>query len=274
MKKKPESSPAQPTLSVAIVAYNEAGLLADCLESVSWADEIVVIDLESTDNTVDVARHYTERVLQHPRVDFADIVRNYSFEQTSGDWILMLDPDERITPRLACAIQSAICCDSELVALKLPFVTYYFGQEIKYTGYGVDYIPRVFRRGAVTWQPMVHFRPTFTGKVDAIPYDPDRQIAVIHINYTSVGQFIEKMNRYTDSEASKILARGRSFRWDKPFTYGLREFVTRYFLLRGYRDGVRGLIISVLFAIYWSVVALKLWDMDRERQGQLKKHDS
>jgi glycosyltransferase involved in cell wall biosynthesis len=258
------ASTSEPKLSVAIVACNEADVLGECLESVRWADEIVVVDLESSDDTVEVARRYNATIFQHRHVDFVELVRNFSIEKTTGQWILVLDPDERITPDLAEAIRLAIRDTSDLVALELPRVSYFFGREIRHAGYGVDYIARVFRRGAVEWRPEVHFRPKLVGKVEAIPYTPERK--VIHLNYTSIRQFIEKMNRYTDNEAQLMLASGRSFRWYKPFSYSLRELLNRYFALRGYKDGMHGLIISVLFAIYWAVIALKMWDIARDRK--------
>lgn len=251
-----------PRISAAIVTYNEGYLLTECLQSIQWVDEIVVVDLGSTDNTLEVARQFTERIVFHEHVPYADIVRNFSFEQTMSEWILLLDPDERVSPQLARYIQEIISSDCKYEALELPFITYYFGKPILHSGYGIDYIPRVFRRDTIVWKPEVHFRPTFQGEVFRIPYQPALNNAVQHVNYTTVTQFIEKMNRYTSSEARKVYNSGKRFRWYKPFSYSIHEFFNRFLRLQGYKDGIYGFIVSLLFVVYWLVVALKLWELD------------
>jgi len=251
-----------PLLSAAIVTYNEGHLLMECLQSIQWVDEIVIVDLGSTDNTLEVARQFTDRIISHEHVPYAEIVRNFSFEQTTSEWILLLDPDERVSSLLAKHIREIISPDCKYEALELPFVTYYFGKPILHSGYGIDYIPRVFRREAITWKPVVHFRPIFKGEVFRILYQPAVNNAVQHINYTTVAQFIEKMNRYTDNEARKIHESGKCFCWYKPFSYSIHEFVNRFLVLQGYKDGIYGFIVSLLFAVYWLVVTLKLWELD------------
>jgi len=258
---------SRPRLSVAIVTYNEGHMLEECLESIKWADEIVIVDLGSTDNTLDVARRFTDRITFHEHVSYVELVRNFSIEQTTGEWILILDPDERVTSSLAEQIKHTLADDIIYEAVKLPRITYYFGRPIHYTGYGVDYIARLFRRNAVDWKPEVHFRPTFQGQVLRLQYDSAANNAILHINYTSVSQFIDKMNRYTTNEAQKAYAKGRRFRWYKPFYNFTKEFYSRFFLLHGYRDGIYGFIISLLFAIYWMVAALKLWEIEHNLEN-------
>jgi glycosyltransferase involved in cell wall biosynthesis len=255
--------PMTPELSVAVVTYNEGHLLRDCLESVRWADEIVIVDLGSADDTLAIAKEYATRIVAHAHAPIADMVRNFSFENTSGRWILLIDPDERVPHALATEIQEIVAGDEVHVAAELPLTTHFFGRQIKYAGYGVDYLARLFRRGAVTWRPEVHFRPSFeAGQVIRVPYNPKKGNAILHLNYVSVAQFVEKMNRYSDSEARRLWSSGYRFRWYKPISYAAQQFLDRFVHLSGFRDRQLGFIVSMLFAIYWATVALKLWELD------------
>ena len=251
------------TLSVVINVYNEGHLLQECLESVRWADEIVITDMHSTDNSAEVYRRYTSKVVLIDWEPVADKVHNIGFAQAAGDWVLKLDPDERVLPALALQIQELIASSSVYAAYRVPFKDYIFGKWIRYTGWQGNReigLIRLFQRNQVTWRAQVHSQPIIDGEVGVIPYDEKLDNAISHINYTSVTQFIEKFNRYTSAEAEKRFAEGKTFKWPKLLYHPLVDFWRRYVKGKGYKDGMHGFVLSILMAFYAELILIKMWE--------------
>ncbi len=258
------------TLSVVINVYNEGHLLADCLESVCWADEIVITDMHSTDNSAEVYRPYAHKVVMINWEPVADKVHNIGFAHATGDWVLKLDPDERVSPALARQIQAWIASPATSAAYRLPFKDYMFGKWIRYTGWQGNReigLIRLFRRSQVTWRAEVHSQPVIDGEVGAIRYDAALDNAIEHINYASIAQFVEKLNRYTSAEAEKRLAEGKTFRWPKLLYHPLVDFWRRYVSGTGYRDGMHGFVLSVLMAFYAELILIKMWESTLSGNG-------
>ena len=258
------------TLSVVINVCNEAALLPECLASVRWADEIIVVDMQSTDNSAEIARAFGALVYSHPWEPIADRAHNFGFDKASKDWVLLLAPDERIPESLASQIVRICAEDTEFVAFRIPFKDYIFGKWIRFTGWQGNReigLVRLFRRGKLRWVPEVHSQPIVDGKIGTIVYDPALDNAVVHLNYTSVSQFMEKLNRYTTAEAEKDLRAGRTFRWTKLLYHPLLAFWQRYVLGKGYKDGMHGFVLSILMAIYSEVTLIKMWEMKRVQGG-------
>lgn len=256
------------TLSVVINVYNEAELLKDCLESVRWADEIIVTDMHSTDGGANIYRQYTNKVFLIDREPIADRVHNFAFAQASQEWVLKLDPDERISPTLAAQIKEILTTEPVAAAYRLPFKDYIFGKWIQYTGWQGNReigLIRLFKREKVCWREDVHTTPAVDGPVSAICYDPAMDNAIIHLNYASVSQFIEKLNRYTSAEAEKRFGEGKTFAWYKLLYHPLVDFWRRYVISKGYKDGIHGFILSVLMAIYAEIILIKMWEMVKDK---------
>jgi len=254
------------SLSVVLNSYNEGHLLRDCLDSVIWADEIVVVDMGSQDDSRRIAQECGARVFSHRWEPIADRAHNAAFSKATGEWILLVAPDERVSPSLAAQIQETIASDPPFAAYRLPFKDFIFGKWIKYTGWQGNReigLVRLFRRDKVTWQPIVHSQPIIDGEIGSIGYDETLDNAIIHINYTSVEQFIEKLNRYTTAEAEARLEQGKTFRWPKLVYHPLVSFWRRYVLGRGFRDGIHGFVLSVLMAFYADVILVKMWEQSR-----------
>lgn len=253
------------SISVVIHTCDESRYIEDCLKSVAWADEIVIIDMESTDGTVEICRQFTGRIFTHERLPTADSARNFGLSKASCDWILTVDPDERVSPELRKLLPE-LAAGGDADGYVLPFRTWMFGREIKHTGWGQDEHLRFFRRGTVDFPGHVHLQPTINGQVKKITREAG---CIEHINYESVSQFIEKLNRYTGLEAGRLKEEGRPFHWLKLFYQPGKEFVRRYVSFAGYKDGLVGLILSLLMGFYTHVTYVKLWELyeAEKRQG-------
>lgn len=259
------------TLSVVVNVCNEAGLLQDCLESVRWADEIIITDMHSTDASAEIYRQYTDKVFLIERKPIAEKVHNFAFAQATQDWVLLLAPDERVSPPLAAQIREVLGATSPTVAFRVPFKDYIFGKWIQYTGWQGNReigLIRLFKRGKVHWREDVHTTPEVDGPIETIHYDPALDNAIIHLNYTSVSQFIEKLNRYTTAEAEKRFGEGKTFRWYKMLYHPLIDFWRRYVSGKGYKDGMHGFVLSVLMAIYAEIILIKMWEMIKDQPNE------
>lgn len=260
-----------PTISVAINVYNEAHLLRDCLESVaSWADEIIVTDMGSSDGSAEIYREYADKVFLIAKEPIVEKARNLAITQATKEWILLLDPDERVAAALARQVKEYLG-RNDFAAYRLPLKDYIFGKWIRYTGWQGNReigLIRLFRREKVTWRPDVHSEPEVNGPVGSIIYDASLDNAVIHLNYVSVEQFIEKLNRYTSAEAEKRLSDGKTYHWLKLFYHPLTTFWRRYVVGKGYKDGMHGLILSILMAFYADLILIKMWEAQRESKPE------
>ena len=253
-------------VSVVIITYNEGDYIEDCLKSVAWADEIVVVDMGSTDDTIEKCRRYADRIIPHPWHPVSEPVLEFGMSQATCDWILMLDPDERVNDDLAATLRAIASDPASADGYALPFVTMMFGKEIRHSGWGNEEHTRFFRNGKCTWPPEVHSPAVIHGMVAKLSKSDGW---VTHDNYRSINQFIEKLNRYTDMEAKRLYEKGRPFHWLKLFYQPSKEFFNRYIKLRGYKDGLIGLFLAVMMAFYTQVSYIKLWEIyNRERGGR------
>lgn len=246
-------------ISVVIITYNEEHNINACLESVQWADEIVVVDTGSTDDTVALAKQYTNRVFSHKHVGYVEPVRNFAISKAKGDWILLLDADERIPQTLVQQIQKLISESSSAHAFFLPRKNIIFGKWMEHTGWWPDYNMRLFKKGAVIWQDKIHSQPNIQGKSEQL--DPIEENAIVHQNYVSVSQYMSKLLVYTDIEASE--QSNKKISWLDMVREPAGEFLRRYFAGKGYKDGMHGLILSILQAFSVFLVQVKVW----EKQG-------
>ncbi len=243
------------SVSAIIHTYNAATTLHRALRSVAWADQIVIIDMESTDQTVEIARAAGAEVHTVKHQDYADPARNFGLQQAKGDWIVVLDADEELPEKLITELQAIMMNPTQIVAYYLPRQNVIFGHSMQYTGWWPDYQLRFFRRGVVTWPKEVHGQPTVSGSHEYFPADPG--IAIVHYNYPTVTSFIERLDRYTTIKAAEPLEKPRP---PRPFIAFGNEFLRRYFALEGWNEGVHGSSLSLLQAMYEMVVELKRWE--------------
>lgn len=252
-------------LSVIIHTKNAAETIVQALSSVAFADEIIVVDMESSDETRHLAKKHGAKVVSHPDVGFADPARNFGLEQARHDWILVLDADEEVPSQLRSFVQQVLEgeVDPELQASAyyLPRKNIIFNQWLAHTGWWPDYQLRLFKKGTVTWQAGVHRLPDATVKPLELP--STEEFALLHHNYQTISQFIERLNRYTTikaNESANEIKVVTTLDAAQVMTAFGNEFMSRFFAHQGSRDGVHGLSLSLLQATYELVVVLKRWE--------------
>jgi len=241
-------------LSVVIVTLNEEDKIRDCLESVKWADEIIVVDSFSTDRTVEIAKEYTSKVYQQEYLGGGPM-RNLGIAKTKGDWIFTIDADERLTPELRAEIQQSLRspeCDGYYVPRK----AYFMGKWIKHCGWWPDYVLRLFKKDAGTYDhSLAHAKVAVRGKTGKL------QNPLLHYTCRDVREFLDKINSRTSLMA-------KNARHATPLATGLlhawARFFKLYFLQAGFMDGKEGLIISIVASYYVFIKYIKLWERQKE----------
>lgn len=245
-------------VSVVISAYNEARRIEKCLRSVSWADEIVVVDNTSVDKTAEKAKKHGAIVFTRPNNPMLNVNKNYGFAKAKGPWILNLDADEQVTPELTKEILKILETSSDkqsVVGYRIPRKNIIFGKWIQHAGWYPDYNLRLFQKEKGTFaEKHVHEQIEIEGERGKL------ECPILHDNYHSVSQFVNKMNAYTDNEAENVLKNGYTFSGLDAIRYPKEEFFRRYFAQDGYKDGFHGFVLSLAMSMYHFVLFLKLWE--------------
>ena len=248
------------------VVKNEEQQIVKALGSVTrWVDEIIVVDMQSRDRTVQLARRFTEKIYSHPDVGYVEPARNFSISKATAEWILVLDADEELPPSLGSRLRSLI--NQQADYYRLPRKNIIFNKWIKYSRWWPDYNIRFFKKGCVSWNERIHAVPETYGQGVDLPASEEN--AIVHHHYTSVEQFITRMNRYTSVEAEMLIKEGYTFAWKDLVKKPIEEFLSRYFFAQGYKDGVHGLALAGLQAFSELVLYLKVWQKGGFRQQQL-----
>lgn len=243
------------SLSVAVVTLNEEERIRACLESVVWADEIVVVDSGSSDKTVQIAREFTDRVVFHPWAGYGT-QKNFAAGQCRGDWLLSLDADERVSDALREEIPSTLASEPRQVGFLVPRQNFFAGRWVRHGGWYPDYQLRLFRRGRGAFRPrVVHESVEVDGPTGRL------SSPLIHESYRSVGDFVTRSDRYAELAASELAAAGRGGSAADLLLRPLWRFVSMYLLRAGFLDGWRGLILAVLYAHYVFLRAAKVREL-------------
>ena len=260
----------RPAISAVLNTLNEERRIGYALRSVvEWVDEIVVVDMESDDRTAELARQFGARVFTHERTGIAEPARGFAIQQATGDWVLVLDADELVPPRLARELRRI--ADHEICdAVSIPWLNYLLGGPLMHTGWGPDQDRHVrfFRSGSLRTTSGVHtfgdFQPDT--RIYRLPYREG--LAIVHFNYLDVAHFLEKLNRYTDFEVDGVASTTRG-RPCAAAVAATREFTRRYIKDGGWLDGWRGFYLSCLMAMYRIVAVAKV----RERAEVGERQD-
>jgi glycosyltransferase involved in cell wall biosynthesis len=246
-----------PKLSVTVVAKNEAADLGAALASVAWADEIVVVDSHSTDETVAVARQYTERVVVHDWLGHIE-QKNYAASLASHDWILSLDADERVTPALTEEIRAALRAKPRHAAFRIPRVTWHLGRWVRSTDWFPDYQDRLYDRRRARWTGRyVHEALTRDGSSGQLRGE------IQHYAYRDIADHLETIDRYTTLAARQMQEEGQRAGLLQLAGHPPLAFLRNYIARGGIRDGVPGFIISSMNAYYVFLKFAKLWELER-----------
>ncbi len=252
----------RPTLSALVLTKNEARRIERCLRSLEWADEIVIVDDESDDDTVEICRRYTGNVVIH-RMEGFGAQRNLGIERARGDWILSLDADEVVPADLRDEILHSLRTAGDVTGFYVLNKIMFLGRWMRHGDWYGKVYPghlRLFRRGSGCFTPGVHERLEHRGPTRVL------RNATEHYTIESVSDYLAKMSRYTDLEAENLLQSGKL---GSPI-YGLvyrplRRFVSLYVAKAGFLDGAHGLVLSVLTSFHLFLAYAKGWERKRAR---------
>ncbi len=228
-------------LSVIVIVKNESRVLSQCLEAVSWAQEIIVLDSGSTDDTVKIANQWATRVEITDWPGFG-AQKNRALDLATCDWVLSIDADEFVTPELADEIKNFLSnsIPAAVNACTLPRLSSYCGRPMKHSGWWPDPVARLFRRNACRFSnDRVHERLLTQG-----PLHPMRNI-LLHDSFHSLEQVLDKVNHYSTEGAMKLWEKGRQATLGTAITHGLWAFVRTYVFQRGFLDGREGWLLAV-----------------------------
>lgn len=226
------------------------------MASVAWADEVIVIDNSSIDQTAAVARKLGAKLYKRPNNPMLNVNKNFGFTKATGDWILNLDADEEIPPTLAQEIRRVIQSSGDSMGYWIPRKNIIFGKWIAHGLWWPDRHLRLFLRGKGRFpQKHVHEYVEVQGQTGLL------ETPFVHHNYESVTQFIHKMDAiYTQNEVNNLLHANYQLAWYDAIRFPASDFVKIYFAQEGYKDGLHGLVLAILQSFYSFVVFVKLWE--------------
>lgn len=254
------------SVTATLIARDEGHRIARCLESLRWVDElVVVVDAATSDDTAEVARRFTPHVHVRPFTSFSD-QRAWTDAQATGEWILSVDCDELVTEALRTEIQSTLAAPRH-DAYRIPHLDYMFGKWIRHGGWFPQYHVRLYRRGSAAWQRDIHEKVAVTGTLGTLVQP------LLHYSHGRVSDWVNKMARYTTTEAEAMHRAGRRVGLGRalvePFLYAGYKFVWQ----QGWRDGAHGLVLAVLLGVYRLLVYLKAWDLGQAAAGPRERDD-
>jgi len=256
---------AKPKISVIINAKNEEEFIADCLESVKWADEILVlISPDSIDKTAEIIRKFKVRMIEQKtkEMDFA-AWHNQGMEEARGDWLLWVDADERITPLLKEEIESSIINhQSSISVYAIPRRNFLLGKELKHGGWSPDYAKRLFKKKNLKkWVGELHEEPVFEGEMGLL------KNPMIHLQPERIEPALDKSIVWSGIEADLLFkADHPQVTWWRVLRMGATTLFDRLIKKRGFLDGVEGWVESNYQAFHTMIVYVRLWEMQKKER--------
>ena len=245
-------------LSVVIITKNEEANIRECLESVKWADDIVIVDDGSQDKTVEIAQNYTDRIFQK-RMDIEGKHRNWANALARNSWVLSLDADERVTPELREEIARIMDRPGEFKGFAIPRKNYIGNYWVRFGGWYPSAQLKLFRKEDFRWEEVeVHPRAFLNGRWGKLTRD------IIHYSYKDFGDFLHKMNRQTTLEAIKWVKDRRKMGLGRALWRAGDRFMRTFLRKKAYKDGFLGFIISVFSGFYQILSYAKYWELKKD----------
>jgi len=244
-------------LSVIIITKNEQDNIEDCLESVKWADEIIVVDSGSRDRTEEICRKFTDSFYVKDWPGFG-IQKQRALNLASYEWVLSIDADERVTPELRDEIINKLTQNSNISGYLIPRLSNYLGKDIRHSGWYPDYILRLVRKKKSYFtEDIVHEKMIVNGSIKKLSNH------FLHYPYKDITHHMKKLNDYSSLSAEKMFSNGKRISWPMIFLKALYGFIRAYILRRGFLDGWQGVIVSVSTAmsVYYKYLKLKELEM-------------
>jgi glycosyltransferase involved in cell wall biosynthesis len=249
-------------ISATVIVRNEEANIAAVCETVSWADEIVVVDSDSTDRTMEIARRYTQRLFNRPFRGYKD-KHEFADAQAAGDWIFWIDADERVTPELRAQLQGLRARDPASLpdGFRMARRTYYLGRWIRHGGWHPDYQMRFYRKAASSWDGVSpHETARVRGRVETLPGE------LLHYTKRTLGEHHQVLESYATLAADYFYRQGKQASASDLALRPLAAFLRTYLLKQGFRDGVQGLIIALFTAYGVFLKYAKTWEKQRQDQ--------
>jgi (heptosyl)LPS beta-1,4-glucosyltransferase len=244
------------TLSVVLIVKNEAEHLAACLDTVSWADEIVVFDSGSSDETLAIARRYTDKVFVDADWQGFGVQRRRAQQQATAEWVLMLDADERVTPALQASIAQVLREDDRNRVYDVPRLSWVFGRFIRHSGWYPDHVTRLYPRERASYnEARVHEKLHYPPEMAKQALHGD----LIHYTYKDLNHYLVKSAHYAEAWAEQRFERGQRSSLSQALLHGVACFVKMYLVRAGFLDGRQGLLLALLSAHSTFVKYADLW---------------
>ncbi len=247
-------------LSVIVITLNEERNIRECLESVKWADEVIVVDSQSKDRTVEIAREFTEKIFVIEWKGYGE-TKNFALSKVTNDWALWLDADERVPKELAEEIRQTIQTSARN-AFEVARRAYFLGKWIKHCGWYPGYVVRLFKKDSAKFnQSLVHEKVEFSGTIGRLNND------LLHFTDENLFHYFSKFNNYTSLAAQEMKRAGKTFSLYDVLVRPPFLFFKMYVLRLGFLDGIHGLILSAASAAYVFVKYGKLWELWRQKSN-------
>jgi glycosyltransferase involved in cell wall biosynthesis len=256
------NSPA--TVAAIVVCFNEEDRIQDCLESLDWCDEIVVVDSFSTDRTPEICRRYTDRFIQRQWTGYRD-QKAYAHSQTSKEWVLLVDSDERVPAELKEEILHVLAVENgQYAGYSVPRLVHYLDRWWWRGGWYPDYDVRLFRRDRVTWGGSdPHEKILVDGPVRRLRHP------LHHFSYRNIDDHLQRINRFTSIASQELKKKGVRWRLSDALARPAARFFRSYVLKRGFLDGFAGFYVAVTAAVYVFLKYAKLWELELEEKKKL-----
>ena len=250
------------SLSVVLIVKNEASILSDCLATVDWADELVIVDAGSTDATIDIAKKHTDKVFVESDWQGYGVQRQRAQSYATGDWVLMLDADEQITKELQQSIQKVVAVNNQDKVYALPRLSWVFGRFIRHCGWYPDYVIRLYPRNKAAYgDDKVHEKLIFPETMNVEKLKGD----LLHFTYRDMEHYLVKSASYAAAWADQRYAKGKRVSLLQGTLHALTCFIRMYIVRLGFLDGRQGLLLSLLSAHSTFVKYADLWVRYRKK---------
>lgn len=249
------------TVSVLIITRNEEKNILRCLESVKWADEIILVDAESSDRTVEIAQNYTDKIFVRKWGGFG-AAKNFANRQATGDWLFWVDADEEVPPALAEEIKQTLA-NPQADGYFVPRLANFLGKWIKHSGWYPGYVLRLVRRELAKFSDLQVHEGLITP-----PKSEKLKNPLFHYTDPSIRHYFNKLNNYTSLAAEDLQNRGKRFRLHDLLIHPLHIIIKMYILKGGFLDGFQGFLLALFSGVYVFVKYAKLWEIQKNQVNE------
>lgn len=250
-------------ITAVVIVKNEEKNIKDCLESLKWCNEIILIDDNSTDKTIETARKYNVKIYKKTLEDFST-QRNFALSKATGEWVLFIDADERVSDALTFEISNVIYhsdgIENSYIGFYLRRCDVLWGEKMRFGESGSKKLLRLAKKNSGKWEGIVHEEWKVQGRRGEL------KNPLIHYPHQTLYEFLKEINWYTSLRAKELLEKKENIYWWKILVYPLAKFLLNYVYKKGFLDGERGLILAILMSMHSFLVRGKLWVLKSSRK--------